>query len=149
MAGSEWLAQEHRQDKTHKKTFYLRNRQRNTSKPNPANVASTIYNKLTDPEGGKNIIAVLVGHQHRYGLKMSDDGRALCVSLPAIRNKHLTSYVAQDSNKFPEWQQGFAVLRDGFLHVLVDGFTDWRYWLGRHYDILNAKRLKLGKGKTA
>lgn len=65
---------------------------------------------------------VITAHSHHCAVGYAVDGRKVVAEIGGLFNRHKTAYL-QRSTTHPTWQQGYAYLRDGRLHVDSPG---WR-----------------------
>lgn len=76
---------------------------------------------------------VLVTHTHVAQDGFSPDGNWRTIGMGCMRDARRTKYKRARATKFPEWNPGFVMLRDGHFHVLTKHGTDWPMLLGDDY----------------
>jgi len=91
-------------------------------------------NQLTTP---RNIIQkeserchIISTHTHHCCKGFDQSGQWVIAEIGCLRNPKATKYKQTGDTNHPQWVQGFAMLLDGYLHVLPKEHTDWRRWLG-------------------
>src|SRR5690606_13809689 len=76
---------------------------------------------------------VIVTHTHVAQDGFSPDGNWRTIGMGCMRDDKRTKYKRARATKFPEWNQGFVLLRDGYFRPLTKTGTDWRDVLGDDY----------------
>lgn len=73
---------------------------------------------------------IMSTHTHHSASGWDASGRYELMEIGCLRDPDRTQYKRQHKRKYPEWVQGFAVIKDGYRHRLTKLGTDWRMWLG-------------------
>jgi hypothetical protein len=86
-------------------------------------------------EKRKKIIAV--GHDHIQGFMSSLDGNHIGISVGSMLLPNRFWYVEERFNDFPNWKNGFLIVKDGFPYLFnengsspLNGSKRWDYWEG-------------------
>jgi len=97
------------------------------------------YDELVDGRN-KQKCHVIVTHTHVAQDGFSPDGNWRTIGMGCMRDDRRTKYKRARATKFPEWNQGFVVLRNGYFRALTKTGTDWLDLLGdEFYTILMEK----------
>ncbi len=75
---------------------------------------------------------VIVGNGHITGHQISRSGRWHGYELPTLLDPRVVRYAHESLTLFPQWQQGFATVRDGVVRLYGSGkpMTDWAAEMG-------------------
>ena len=112
-------------------------------------LAQDVWNVVSAPDGydnatGERIVGydewqhgknkqkchVIVTHTHVAQDGFSPDGNWRTIGMGCMRDDKRTKYKRARATKFPEWNQGFVVLRNGYFSALTKHGTDWADLLG-------------------
>lgn len=96
----------------------------------PVRLAQDIWAVETAPDGSKRKMHVVITHTHIEQTGWSPDGEWRCISMGCARDPKKTKYARARATKFPKWNQGFVMIKDGYFHPLTIKGTDWKAFLG-------------------
>lgn len=103
----------------------------------PVKLAQDLYNSERGPYWPDQFhkTHIVLGHCHRSQSGLSPDGAFECHSIGMMRDVTRTQYRQQHTSKHKQWDNGFMIIRNGYMHNLSLRTTDWREWLGDLYFI--------------
>lgn len=96
----------------------------------PVKLAQDIWSVESAPDGSKSKMHIVTTHTHIAQDGFSPDGNWRCVSLGCARDPRRTKYARERATKFPKWNQGLLMIRDGYFWPLTRHGTDWQAFLG-------------------
>lgn len=68
---------------------------------------------------------VAQGHNHLVGVKQSKNGRHLGMDVGCMLRPEWAAYKSLNTNTYPLWNQGFALIRDGKPTQFTRRWTEW------------------------
>jgi hypothetical protein len=71
---------------------------------------------------------VAQGHNHLIGAKQAKNGRHLGMDVGCMLRPEWAAYKSLNTNTYPMWNQGFALLRDGRPTQFSRRWTEWSRW---------------------
>ena len=74
---------------------------------------------------------IIMAHQHANAVGLDESGKYALCDLPALCDPEKLAYVQMTDSTKPIMKRGFAMLRNGTLHVFSDqpALTDWSMWI--------------------
>ena len=73
---------------------------------------------------------VISAHTHHLACGWEPTGRYQIAETGCCRSLSRTRYKREKKTKYPEWINGFVMVRAGRVYALATRGTDWDFWLG-------------------
>ena len=71
----------------------------------------------------------LCAHMHHLSASQTKCGQLMAIDGGYCRDEKRTMYKVADIARFPKWNPGFVVIRNGYHYLFRKDKTDWPFWL--------------------
>jgi len=101
---------------------------------NSVALGQKLYNVSVGPNEEK--CHIILGHTHQMQSGFSPDGTHEIHALGCMRDPQRTRYLQKHSTTYPQWSQGFLLMRGGYFYPLSKYGTNWKELLGEFATVL-------------
>jgi len=74
--------------------------------------------------------SVLCGHTHHMSWSFAKNGKHQAIDIGHCTRPECRYYIAANgTTRYPKWNAGFWMIRNGYLYPFPKETTDWDFWL--------------------